>query len=243
MKFLLFCVPAVLLVAAAPFLHGAHAPAVAPNTLSAQEAAEGWKLLFDGKTTKGWHSYGSSEANELWTAQDGVLALKQSTKREHGNLLTNEVYGDFDLKLEWKISPGGNSGILFYVQDDTAKYRECYYTGPEMQILDNDGHPDGKIPKHHAGDLYDLIACSKETVKPVGEWNQAEVWSSKGQLKLFLNGVNVVSTSLWDDHWRQLIAGSKFNKWPEFGIFKTGNIDLQDHGFDAWFRNIKIKKL
>ncbi len=134
--------------------------------------------------------------------------------------LTNEVYGDFDLKLEWKISSGGNSGILFYVQDDPAKYKESYFTGPEMQVLDNDGHPDGKITKHHAGDLYDLIACSKETVRPVGEWNQVEIYSRKGQLKLYLNGVNVVSTTLWMIiAGGKPIAGSKFRQWPDFRNF------------------------
>jgi hypothetical protein len=214
----------------------------AVNQLSAGEKKDGWKLLFDGHSTDGWHSYGMTKADSLWDVRDGVLHLNSSTRKEHGNLLSNDLYGDFDLKLEWKISPGGNSGILFYVRDDIAKYKEAYYTGPEMQILDNDGHPDGKIPKHHAGDLYDLIACSKETVKPVGEWNQAEVYSKKGSLKLYLNGVNVVTTTLWDDQWRQMIAGSKFRKWPEFGTFHNGNIDLQDHGFEAWFRNIKIRK-
>ena len=241
------------MMAATPYLsappHTSTTPALAKQTgtsivatLDAEEIKEGWKLLFDGHSTAGWHSYGMKQADSLWDVQDGVLHLRTSTRKEHGNLLTDGIYGDFDLKLEWKISPGGNSGILFYVQDDPVKYKEAYSTGPEMQILDNDRHPDGKIPKHHAGDLYDLIACSKETVKPVGEWNQAEVYSRKGQLKLYLNGVNVVSTTLWDGQWRQMIAGSKFRQWPEFGTFHNGNIDLQDHGFVAWFRNIKIRK-
>jgi hypothetical protein len=240
MKSTLLLFPLCLLMAATPYL-SAHRQAASAVTPNPEEPAAGWRSLFDGRTTNGWHSYGSKQVDTLWEVQDGVLHLRSSTRKEHGNLLTNEVYGDFDLKLEWKISPGGNSGILFYVQDDPIKYKEAYFTGPEMQILDNDGHPDGKIPKHHAGDLYDLIACSKETVRPVGEWNQAEVYSRKGQLKLTLNGVNVVSTTLWDDQWRQMIAGSKFRQWPEFGTFHNGYIDLQDHGFEAWFRNIRIK--
>jgi|SRR5450432_744128 Domain of Unknown Function (DUF1080) len=236
MKSIFFVFPLSVLMAATPYLSERRDP------LSLREKKQGWVSLFDGRTTNGWHSYGMGQVDPLWSVQDGVLHLKESTRKEHGDLLSNEIYGDFDLKLEWKISPGGNSGILFYVQDDKAKYKETYWTGPEMQILDNNGHPDGKIPKHHAGDLYDLVACSRETVKPVGEWNRAEVYSRGGKLNLYLNGVNVVSTTLWDDQWRTMIAGSKFRQWPDFGTFHNGHIDLQDHGFEAWFRNIKIRK-
>jgi len=95
--------------------------------------------------------------------------------------VTDEEYENFDLKLEWKIAKNGNSGIIFFVHEDTAKYKATYETGPEMQVLDNDGHPDGKIVKHRAGDLYDLISCRKETVKPVGEWNAAEIKSCQWQ--------------------------------------------------------------
>lgn len=228
MKSLFVLLPLSALMAATPYLSMPRA------------ATSGWRSLLDGHSTNGWHSYGMKEVDTLWEVQDGTLHAKASTG-EHHDLLTNERVGDFDLILEWKISPGGNSGILFYVQDDPVKYQESYFTGPEMQILDNDGHPDGKITKHHAGDLYDLIACSKETVRPVGEWNQAEIYSRKGQLKLFLNGVNVVSTTLWDEQWRQMVAGSKFHQWPDFGTFHNGNIDLQNHGNEVWFRNIRIK--
>ena len=110
-------------------------------------------------------------------------------------------------------------------------------------MLDNDGHPDGKIPKHRASNLYDLIASSSEPVKPVGEWNQAEIMLNKGKLDVFLNGVKVVSTTMWDDNWWNLVKGSKFKDMPGFSKYKTGHIDLQDHGNEVWYRNIKIKKL
>ena len=112
-----------------------------------------------------------------------------------------------------------------------------------MEVLDNSGHPDSKIIKHRAGDLYDLISCSKETVKPAGEWNLAEVKCLNGKLDLFLNGENVVSTTLWDDNWKKLVAGSKFVEMPDFGTYKKGKIGLQDHGNAVWYRNIMIKKL
>ena len=217
-----------------------------PNTISAKEKKEGWKLLFDGKTTKGWHSYGKKTTGSLWKVKNAVLCLdtaKNGKVAEGGNLLTNSDYENFHFKIEWKISPNGNSGLLFMVNEDTARFSEPYESGPEMQILDNDGHPDGKIIKHRAGDLYDLISCSKETVKPVGEWNKAEIIIKDGKLELILNGVKVVATTMWDDNWAGMIAGSKFKEWPGFGTFKKGKICLQDHGNMVCFRNIKIKAL
>ena len=166
-----------------------------------------------------------------------------SGKGKSGDLLTDKEYENFHLKIDWKISPKGNSGILFWVQEDTAKYKETYYTGPEMQVLDNDGHSDGKIPKHRAGNLYDLIAGTEGVVKPVGEWNTAEIISNKGKLEFILNGVTVVSTTYGDDNWKKMVAGSKFKQWPDFGTVFKGHIALQNHGNDVWYRNIMIQNL
>jgi hypothetical protein len=214
----------------------------ANNSLSKDEAAGGWQLLFDGSSTRGWHTYGKTEASAAWQAVDGTIHLDAS-KKDGGDLVTDESFENFHLKLEWKISPNGNSGIIFDVQEDPAKYKEVWYTGPEMQVLDNDGHPDGKIFKHRAGNLYDLIPSTSEPVKPVGEWNLAEIIQNRGKLELKLNGVTVVSTNIGDDAWRTLIAGSKFKNMPDFGKFSTGKIALQDHGNNVWYRNIKIQKL
>jgi len=214
------------------------APLVTP--LTDQEKTEGWQLLFDG-TTKGWHKYRGG--NLAWLA-DSTLHLDAAVK-DAGDIVTDDEFENFDLKLEVKIDTGGNSGVMFYVHegDDSAKYYASYFTGPEMQVLDNERHPDSKIKKHRAGDLYDLISCSKESAKPALEWNQYEIKSDKGKLDLFVNGVNVVSTTMWDANWKKLVAGSKFKKWPEFGTFKKGRIALQDHGHNVWYRNIKIRKL
>ena len=211
-----------------------------------KEKNDGWQLLFDGKTTRGWHSYGKSTAGSAWKVENGTLHLDAASKKggaQGGDLVTDEEFDNFDLKLEWKISKNGNSGVMIYVKEDAAKYNEPYFTGPEMQVLDNAGHPDGKIFKHHAGDLYDLVASPKDVTKPVGEWNSAEVIANNGKLDLYLNGDHSVSTTMWDDNWRKMIAGSKFKEWHDFGTFKKGRIDLQDHGDDVWFRNIKIKRL
>lgn len=198
--------------------------------------------LFDGKTTTGWHTYGKSTIVSDWKIEDGTLHLSPESSGG-GDLVTDQEYDNFHLKLEWKISPNGNSGIIFYVHEDTLKYKNTYNTGPEMQVLDNNGHPDAKIHKHRAGDLYDLVASKSEPVKPANEWNQVEIISNKGKLDFFLNGVNIVSTNLWDADWQKLLEGSKFKTMPGFGTYKSGKIALQNHGDEVWYRNIKIQKL
>lgn len=216
--------------------------------LSEEEKKEGFQLLFDGTSVKGWHVYGGNTAGTAWKAKDGLLFLDASLKENGkivggGDIVTDEEFENFHLKLEWKIDTNGNSGIMFYVNEDTAIYKKSYETGPEMQVLDNVGHPDAKIIKHRAGDLYDLISCNKETVKPALEWNQVEIKCMDGKLDFWLNGENVVSTQLWNEAWTKMVAASKFKQWPGFGTFKKGRICLQDHGDNVWYRNIRIKKI
>ena len=213
------------------------------NKLSAAEKKDGWVSLFNGKDLSGWHKYGGTPAGTAWMVRDNSIYLDASGPGDGGDLTTNEEYGDFHLKLDWKIDTGGNSGIIFYVKEDSVKYRNSYQTGPEMQVLDNKRHSDAKIHKHRTGDLYDLIPASSEPVRGDLEWNQAEIRSVNGKLDLYLNGVNVVSTTMWDDSWKKLVAGSKFKNWAGFGTFKTGRICLQDHGNNVWFRNVRIKRM
>lgn len=217
------------------------------NMLTDEEKNAGWQLLFDGASKSNFHVFNKKSDGSAWQVTDGALHLDTTTRTNDkivggGDLVTNEEYESFDLKLEWKIDPGGNSGIMFYVQEGPA-FGETYHTGPEMQVLDNAAHSDAKIDKHRAGDLYDLIASSPETVKPAGEWNQVEVISNKGALEFHLNGVKVLSTTMWDDAWKKMIAASKFKQWRGFGAYQKGRIALQDHGNSVWYRNIKIKKL
>lgn len=207
-------------------------------------AQKGWQKLFDGTTTSGWHTYGKNFVGKGWKAENGVLHFDPKAKQnDGGDIVTDKEFTNFHLKLEWKVSPKANSGIIFYVKEELPKYGATYSTGPEMQVLDNDGHPDGKITKHRAGDLYDLVQSASEPVKTVGQWNKAEIISNKGKLAFKLNGKTVVKTTMWDDNWKALLAGSKFAKWEGFGQYKTGRIALQDHGDEVWFRNIMIKEL
>lgn len=203
----------------------------------------GFRPLFDGKTTSGWHTYGKTTVGSDWKVDNGTLHFSPGNPRSGGDIVTDEEFDNFHLKLEWKISPKGNSGIIFYVHEDPSKYQRTYHTGPEMQVLDNSGHPDAEIYKHRAGDLYDLIASSEEAAKPVGEWNLAEIVSNNGKLDFFLNGKNIVSTTLWNDEWKKMVAGSKFATWPGFGTYRSGKIALQDHNDEVWYRNIMIKEL
>lgn len=215
------------------------------NTLTAKEKKQGWQLLFNGENTDGWHTYLQQTASPAWKVADGALEFDKDAKKNGapgGDLVTNGEYENYELALEWKISEGGNSGIIFGVHED-PQYKATYLTGPEMQVLDDDKHPDGKINKHNAGDLYDLKKSVKRATKPVGEWNQARILKKDGHLTFWLNGVKTVETTMGSDEWKELVGNSKFKTWEGFGKFAKGHIALQDHGDKVWYRNIKIRTL
>ncbi|MDR0794021.1 MAG: DUF1080 domain-containing protein [Chitinophagaceae bacterium] len=218
-----------------------------PNTLTAEQKKEGWKLLFDGVTTNGWHTYNQSTIGSAWKVQDGALHLDASKKGDWqtingGDIIYDKAYSNFHFKVDWKIAPAGNSGVIFYAQEG-AQYQYCWETGMESQVLDNVAGDDAKTPNCKAGDIYELVACSKDVVKPAGEWNRLEIICNNGKLNLIMNGTKVIDIMLWDEHWQKLIAGSKFASMPGFGMFRTGKFALQDHGHDVWFRNIMVKEL
>ena len=216
--------------------------ALAQNTLTEKEKKDGWKLLFDGKTSAGWRTFNDTKAGAGWKVQNGELYLDKTVKEGRGDLLTDAEYENYEFSIEWKIDACGNSGIIFNVKED-PKYDATYVTGPEMQVLDNACHPDAKIIKHRAGDLYDLISSSKETVKPAGEWNHAMIKSDHGKMEFWLNGTKAVEFTMHDAKWDQMVAASKFKTMPDFGKAHKGHIALQDHGDKVWYRNIKIREL
>lgn len=239
---------ASLITIMAAFVLMSFGTAVPGKKMAAAQKEKGWISLFDGKSLTGWHTYGKSTTNPSWKVEDGCIFFNSAQKtaaenKGSGDLVTDKAFENFHFKADWKISKNGNSGIIFWVQEDTSKYRQTYHTGPEMQVLDNDGHSDGKIVKHRAGNLYDLIAGTEGIVKPVGEWNTAEIISNRGRLTFKLNGVIVVTTTYGDEDWKKMVAGSKFKQWPDFGTVFKGHFALQDHGNDVWYRNIMVKKL
>lgn len=223
-----------------------------PNELTQEEKDQGWILLFDGKTTNGWHGYGKDSFPAAWEAVDGTLMCNGSGRGEAGaedggDIVTDQEYSNFNLKMEWKISEGGNSGI-FYLGKEDPRFDKIYYTAPECQVLDNERHPDamlGKDGNRQAGSLYDLIPADPQNAKPAGEWNTIEIICYKGTVVHKQNGETVLEYHLWTDDWNKLVADSKFPElnpdWAD--VAQSGVIALQDHGDDVWFRNIKIREL
>ena len=219
------------------------------NQLTQKEKKDGFVLLFDGTTTTGWHGYNLTEfPKKGWEVKDGLLHCIGSGNGEAGgggDIVTNEKYKDFELKLDWKISEGGNSGIFILAQEKAGQ--PIYYSSPEMQILDNDKHPDAKLGKdgnRMAGSLYDLIPAKPQNTKPAGQWNKVTITCYQGTVVYNQNGVNVVEYHLWTDDWKKMVKDSKFKDWADFvNMAHEGLIGLQDHGNDVWFRNIKLKKM
>lgn len=221
------------------------------NKLSALEASSGWILLFDGKTSTGWRGYNKTEFPKGWEIVDGAFhcigtGTGEAGSENGGDILYNKKFKNFDLKVEWKISKGGNSGI-FILGQEVAGW-PIWKTAPEMQVLDNDNHPDallGKDGNRKAGSLYDLIPAKPQNAKPAGEWNTSEIICFKGTVVFKQNGATVLEFHLWTDDWKKLVKESKF---PEMNanwanVAKEGYIAFQDHGDDVWYRNIKIKLL
>jgi hypothetical protein len=217
--------------------------ATAPNTLTAGERAEGWQLLFNGRDLSNWRSFGGGTASPNWAVRDGALVLTSKTgEMSGGDLVTADSYGAFELTLDWKVERGGNSGV-FYLARNAPGTRNIYETGIEMQVLDNAGHPDGKIPSHRAGSLYDITVPPLSAAHPAGTWNHARLRVEQGRIRQWLNGTLTADVPFGNDAWRKRVAASKFASMPLFGTFPSGVIGLQDHGEPVAFRNIKIRKL
>lgn len=221
----------------------------ADNTLTSDEKKQGWKLLFDGKSITEFRNFKKQSLGKDWVIDQNSIHLNAKKNpdghwqtTDGGDIISKDMYDNFELMLDWKIANCGNSGIIFNVAED-PKFNYVWETGPEMQILDNTCHPDTKFPTHRAGNLYDMIECKYPTEKPAGEWNTIRIVSKKGNVTFWLNGYQVVNFTMFDKSWQERIAKSKFKDMKGFGQFKKGHIALQDHGDKVWFKNIKIRKL
>ena len=217
------------------------------NTVSSKETInkEGWTILFDGSSLDNWRGYLSEDIYPEWTIQDDVMVF---TPGEVGgkNIITKEKYTNFILSLEWKISEAGNSGIFWGVHED-EKFPEAYMTGPEIQVLDNEKHPDSFVGNgiHKAGSLYDLIGYPAEDIYPAGQWNLCvlEVNQAANLARVTMNEKTTISFPLHGVEWDKMVENSKFKDWEGFGKYRSGHIGLQDHSDQVSYRNIKIKKL
>lgn len=206
------------------------------NTLTSAEQAEGWRLLFDGKSTNGWRGFRRADAPAGWQAVDGELRRVA----EGGDLITTDQFQNFELAFDWKVPYGGNSGVMYHV---TEQGNETYETGPEYQLLDDPHYPDGKSLLTSAGSDFGLYPVSKHMAMPANEWNTSRIIVNGAHVEHWLNGVKVTEYELWSPDWKQRVANSKFRAWPNYGLAKQGYIALQDHEFPVAFRNIKIRVL
>lgn len=206
-------------------------PATAP-------AAGNWTQLFDGRSTAAWRGYRMENfPSDCWVVERGIL--KTVPGHEH-DLITREQYQDFELELEWKVEVGANSGIMYHVTEDGP---ETYYSGPEMQIVDDDNSDDGKNPLTAAGSLYDLVAPTNKKLNPAGKWNRARLIVKGSHVEHWLNGAKIVEYELGSPALDAMIAKTKFKDWKQFAKARTGYLALQNHGGEVSFRNIRIRRL
>jgi hypothetical protein len=206
------------------------------NSLTDAEKAAGWRLLFDGSTTTGWRNYGKPTISDGWKVQDGALTRTGAG----GDIITNDQFKNFELSLDWKIEPGGNSGVFYRASEDTDA---IYWNAVEMQVLDDAKHPDGQSPLTSAGAAYDLYPAPRGVVKPANEWNAVRLVVNGNHVEQWLNGVKVVEYEFGSRDWNSKVAASKFAPHPHFGKNTQGHIGLQDHGNVVAFRNIKVRVL
>lgn len=225
------------------------------NTLTEAEKDAGWTMLFDGKSLDQWRGFRSETVPPGWEVKDGVLVFLAEHREEgYGDLTTREEFADFELSLEWKIAPCGNSGVMFRVSEDSDQE---WHSGPEAQIVDGTEGcwsdyqaPEGERAPgsdlkatQMSGANYDLHPPGEAKAKPVGEWNHMRLLVDGPHVEHWLNGVKAVEYELWSDEWNEMVANSKFVDYPQYGMNKSGHIVLQDHGQNVWFRNIKVRRL
>ena len=207
-----------------------------PPTLTLAERSAGWRPLFDGRTTAGWRGFRMDSMPSGWRAVDGAL----TRVGPGGDIITRQAFRNFELALEWKVAPGGNSGIFYRASEDDEA---IYWTAPEMQVLDDAGHDDGQSRLTAAGANYGLDPAPTGVVRPAGEWNEVRIVVNGAHVEHWLNGTKVVEYELGSPAWEAKVQASKFAPHPHYGRNAEGYIGLQDHGDWVAYRNIKIRVL
>ena len=236
------------LLAACALVAGMATSCQAPNTLSAAEEAEGWQLLFDGETLNGWRDFNGKELTNGWTVVDGCIQASGEGGDASGYIVTDKQYANFELMWDWKLTKGGNSGMLYHVLEG-PRFKVPYVTGPEYQLIDVEGWEEinnakleewQKIGVDYAMHLPDQ---SKMKINPVGQWNTSKIVFDNGHVEHWLNGEKILEFEAWTEDWFAKKASGKWGDATEYGLAHEGLICLQDHGDPASFRNIKIKEL
>jgi hypothetical protein len=215
------------------------------NVLSNQEKSEGWVLLFDGTTTNGWHIYNKGNIPSAWSADSGMLVCNPHAKNvKHGDFVTDKPYENFELKFDWKISKGGNSGLFIDVQE-RPDLGTTFATGPEYQLLDDKNKDEEYLKNlsHKAGAIFGVVPNNNKTVPTSGQWNQSRILQQNGKVTFWLNGEVSVQVDLNSEEWKKLVAESPMSRYPEFGKASKGHIAVQDWTNGVKFRDFKIKEL
>lgn len=200
--------------------------------------------LFDGKTLKGWHGFNKTGDIKNWQIEDGALVCLGAAADAHGgDIVTDNEYENFMLSWDWKMTTGGNSGVMYHVVE-SAKYKAPYETGPEYQLIDDVNFPEKLEDWQKTGADYAMnLPNSNKSLKPVGEWNRSNIVFNKGHVEHWLNGKKIVEFQAWDDNWTIQKTTGKWKEFPEYGSAKKGRIALQDHGHKVYFKNISIVEL
>ena len=212
------------------------------NTLSDTEKSEGYSLLFNGTNLDGWHIY-KGKTSSGWVVEDGVLHCLGSEKDKsdkRADLTSNDTFENFELQLDWKLAPKGNSGIIYLASEE---FDAAYLSGPEYQLIDDENFPEKLEGWQKTGANYAMGSPLVAAANPVGEWNHTKIIVNKGHVEHWLNGQKTAEYEIGSADWKKAKATGKWKDAKGYGETKKGHIDLQDHGSEAWFRNIKIKEL